>query len=584
MEKNSNTKAAAAQPNLFSILKPYKAYLAVLTLVVLAANGITLWVPKIISKSIDGYFRRTMTLHTIIWEFSLAAFFIFVFTYLQSILQTYLSEKVAKDVRKDLSIKIADHSHTFIGKITPARLLTNLTSDVDSIKMFVAQAIVTIISSVFIIIVGSILLITTNWKLGLAVLIILPIIGGTFFLVLSKVRVLFTKRAGVTDWLNKVINESILGAALIRVLHSQKPEYDKFLEANTSQRDLGITILKLFSAMIPVVTFASNLAILIILVLGGHFVIAGSMSLGDFAAFNNYLVILIFPIFILGFMSNIIAQAQASYTRVAEVLLAPKEESVGTIVRELTGDIKVADVTLTYGEKYALKNVSFEVKPRTRTAIIGPTAGGKTQLLYLLIGLMDPTKGKVLYDNKNINEYQEESFYRQVGFVFQDSIMFNMTLRENIAFNTSVTEEDLNRAIDTAELGDFIKTLPNGLETVVSERGTSLSGGQKQRVMLARALALNPKVLLLDDFTARVDTQTEKKILSNVLANYPELTLLSVTQKIASVEDYDQIILLMEGEVLAKGTHEELLATTPEYAQIYDSQQSTNQYEHKNEL
>ncbi|MBP7613269.1 MAG: ABC transporter ATP-binding protein, partial [Paludibacter sp.] len=175
--------------------------------------------------------------------------------------------------------------------------------------------------------------------------------------------------------------------------------------------------------------------------------------------------------------------------------------------------------------------------------------------------------------------YNKETFQHQIGFVFQDSVMFNMSLRENIAFNERVTDELMKKAIETAELGDFIATLPDGLETIVSERGTSLSGGQKQRIMLARALALNPKILLLDDFTARVDGQTEQKILDNVERNYPGITLLSVTQKIASVQHYGQIILLEEGEILASGTHEMLMESSPEYVQIFNSQRSTNHYE-----
>jgi len=157
--------------------------------------------------------------------------------------------------------------------------------------------------------------------------------------------------------------------------------------------------------------------------------------------------------------------------------------------------------------------------------------------------------------------------------------MFNLTLRENIGFSKTVKDSDLEKAIATAELKDFIAGLPQQLDTVVSERGASLSGGQKQRIMLARALALNPRVLLLDDFTARVDATTERKILENVARNYPGITLLSVTQKIAAVEDYDQIVLLMEGEVLASGTHPQLLETCPEYVQIYESQRSTRRYE-----
>ena len=163
--------------------------------------------------------------------------------------------------------------------------------------------------------------------------------------------------------------------------------------------------------------------------------------------------------------------------------------------------------------------------------------------------------------------------------MFQDSVTFNLTLRENIAFSNIVDDASLKKAIDTAELEEFVATLPQKLDTIVSERGTSLSGGQKQRIMLARALALNPKVLLLDDFTARVDQRTERKILANVRQNYPGITLVSVTQKIAPVEDYDQIILLMEGKILAVGTHDELMHASPEYVQIYKSQQSTEDYE-----
>jgi ATP-binding cassette subfamily B protein len=197
----------------------------------------------------------------------------------------------------------------------------------------------------------------------------------------------------------------------------------------------------------------------------------------------------------------------------------------------------------------------------------------------LLIGLLKPAEGSIEFDGRNIEEYEKQSLHLQVGFVFQDSIIFNLTLRENIAFSKTVNDEDLEKAISTAELADFIDSLPHKLDTIVSERGTSLSGGQKQRIMLARALALNPKILLLDDFTARVDSMTERKILENVRRNYPGITLLSVTQTIASVKDYNQIILLMEGEVLASGTHQQLMETSPEYVQIYDSQRSTSHYE-----
>ncbi|HRH33269.1 MAG TPA: ABC transporter ATP-binding protein [bacterium] len=573
-----NQAEAIKKPSLFSLLKPYRALIITLIICALVSNALTLWLPRLLSYGIDGYLSGS-GLNTILWEFSIASGLIFLLTYGQSFLQTYASERVARDLRKKLSDKISNQSLGEVQTLTPATLLTNLTSDIDSIKNFVAQAIVNIVSSAFLIIGASILLISINWKLGLAVLTIIPLIGGTFFVIFGKVRVLFLQTREVIDWLNKVINESILGAALIRVLNSQRFEHEKFIAANGKARDIGTSILKLFSAMIPIITFASNLAILIILVLGGKFIIQGSMTLGDFASFNSYLVILIFPIILIGFMSNIIAQAQASYGRIMAVLSTSEPRTEGTLIQPLQGSIQIEGVNLMYGEKPALKNVSLDISPASKVAIIGPTAAGKTQLLSLLIGLIQPTTGEVKYDNRNINEYQRENLYKQVGLVFQDSIIFNISLRENIAFNTEVKEADMQKAIETAELADFIKELPDGLETIVSERGNSLSGGQKQRIMLARALAINPKILLLDDFTARVDTNTEAKILENIFKNYPGLTLVSVTQKIASVESYDQIIVLMEGEVIGTGKHQELMNTSPEYVQIYNSQQSTSTYE-----
>ena len=542
-------------------------------------NTLNLLVPRIIAHAIDNYTQQRLILPTLVVEFFAAALGIFVFSYLQAVAQTYASERVARDLRTRLVANISTQDHAFIQQVTPAKLLTNLTSDVDAVKMFVSQAIASIISSVFLIIGASVLLLSINWKLGLGVLAMLPIIGVTFSVVLGKVRKLFKKAQEAIDWLNKVINESILGSALIRLVNSQHYEYEKFIAANTEARNISLSILRLFASLIPVIIFCTNLATLMILTMGGRFVIQGAMSLGDFTAFNSYLAILIFPVIVIGFMSNVMAQAGASYQRISSVLNAPAKKETGTFVADLNGDIAIRSVLVTLGGRDVLKNVSFAVKAGTRTAVIGPTAAGKTQLLYLLTGLLKPTSGSVEYDGKNIDQYEKKSLHGQVGFVFQDSIIFNLTLRENIAFSKTVSDEDLEKAITTAELKDFIDALPEKLDTIVSERGTSLSGGQKQRIMLARALALNPQVLLLDDFTARVDSNTERTILENVHRNYPGITLLSVTQKIASVEDYDQIVLLMEGEVLASGTHRQLMETSPEYVKIYDSQRSTNHYE-----
>lgn len=575
MEKITKNKN---KDSLLNLLKQYSWLIAWLLFLTILSNGLNLVIPKIISYAIDSYTKWTLDLYIIVLEFFTISVFIFIFTYLQNIVEIYTSETVAKNLREKLIRKISFQDYNYIQTVTPSKLLTNFTSDIDSIKTFVSQAISSIISSFFLIIGSSVLLIMINWKLALAVLAIVPIIGFTFFYIFSKIHNLFKISQETIDWLNKIINESILWAALIRLLNSQTFEYKKFLEANWKAKDIWLSILGFFVSLIPLIIFISNFAVLIILVIWGHYVILGNMSLWDFAAFNSYLSILIFPIIVIWFMSTVIAQASASYTRILEVLNEPIKKDEWKLVKDLTWQINAQNIDLKFWEKYVLKNISFDIKPKARTAIIWPTAAGKTQLLYILTWLVRPSLGEIKYDSSNITEFNKNSFYSQIGLVFQDSILFNLTLRENIAFSNTVADENLAKAIDTAELKDFIDSLPNKLDTIVSERWTSLSGWQKQRIMLARALAINPKILLLDDFTARLDIKTETKILENVKKNYPEITLISVTQKIEPVKDFDNIILLMEGEILAIWKHEKLMKHSPEYVQIYNSQLSTNNH------
>lgn len=575
------TKGGAPPPKskLNTLVFGYKKLIAFLIFFTVSASLLGLWIPKIIAKAIDSYAQVHTIKEQLLWEFAIVTLLVFIFTYLQSVVQSYASEVVARDLRQKLAEKIALQNYSYVMDVSPARLLTNLTSDVDAVKLYVGMAIGNLISSYCLLLGASILLLITNWKLALVVLLLISVIWVARTVIMKKIRKFFREVQGIIDWLNKVINESILGAALIRVLNTQQQESNKFIEANTKARDIRLTIVRYLAILIPIITFVASLSSMVILLLGGHFVITSSMSLGDFSAFYSYIGIMIFPIIMIGFMANIIAQSSASYERISALLLAEGPKREGTLSVQLTGPVQLLEITLQFGEKKVLNDISLSIQPGTRTAIIGPTAAGKTQLLYVMSGLVQPQQGKVLYNDVLLEEIDKQSFHRQMGFVFQDSVIFNMTIKENIAFASGITQEDMQKAIRAAELTDFIESLPDKLETVISERGLNLSGGQKQRIMLARALALNPKVLLLDDFTARVDAQTEKRILENVNTLYPGITLISVTQKISSVTDYDQCVLLMEGEIIATGTHAQLLKSSPEYNQLFESQKSTSQYE-----
>src|ERR1700730_2611538 len=412
---SGNKPPRPSQAGLFLLVKPYKGLVATLAALTILANALNLVVPKLIARAIDNYQQPNFALGPMIAWFLLVCVSAFLLTYLQSLVQTYASERVAKDLRTRLAAKLATQTYSFVEQITPAKLLTNLTSDVDGVKLFVSMAIATIISSIFLILGSSVLLLSINWRLGLSVLVIVPFIGIVFYLALKKVRELFKKGQEAIDWLNRVINESILGATLIRLLNSQEVEYQKFVSANAEAKNIGFSILSIMSALIPTITLAANAATVIILLVGGRFVIAGRMTLGDFSAFNTYLALLIFPIILLGFMSNIMAQAGASYMRLSAVLTAPPPPEAGPLRSALRGDIGMSGISLKFGDKEVLKDVSFSARAGTTTAIIGPTAAGKTQMLYVLIGLLKCASGTVTYDGDLLEVYDKEALHRQVG-------------------------------------------------------------------------------------------------------------------------------------------------------------------------
>lgn len=562
---------------ILSLAKPYLGLIFLIFVVSFATNGLNLVVPKIFASAIDSFQNQSFSFQRSLWILSFITLLIFIVSTIQAILQTYLSERIGRDLRNRLINKISSQPFSFINEITPEKLLTNLTGDIDNIKQVIALGLVQIFSSIILIVGASALLFSINYTLALLVLTIIPLIIFIFAFIFSKISRLFRKAQANIDKLNKTINESIVASSLIRILNSQCIEVQKFQVINSESREISMSILRLFTSLIPLISIIANISIVVVLFVGGRSIVAGSFSVGGFTAFLNYISMLIFPIIVIGFISNLFARAAASFERISAVLYAPLTTHFGTIEKTIQGKVTFKDVSLSFGEKQILKKISFEIAPGSRTAILGPTAAGKTQIFYLLSGLLKNTSGKILIDNIPQEEYSPKALADQLGLVFQDSSIFNTTIRENINFKNSDNDELLRKAIDTAELHDYIDSLPDGLETKIAERGASLSGGQKQRITLARALVVNPKILLLDDFTARVDRETEKKIFSNLKLNYPNITQILITQQISSVKDFDQIILVMEGELLASGTHKELLETSPEYQQIYNSQISTDQ-------
>lgn len=554
----------------------YWKWASLLLFFIILTNGLNLAIPRLIGEGVDSFEMTGLLRQEYIFRVILVITGVFVTRIFQTLFSVYIAERMARDLRRRLSRKISAQSFGYINKISQSKLLTNFTSDVEQIKTIISQGIVQVISSLLLIIGSAVLLILINWQLALLSLSIVPFIIVGFVIIFRRIGALFKKSREVLDKLNKVVNESIVGAALVRIVSSVVPEKKKFAKVNKEARDIGIRILNFFGSLIPFINLLSSLGIVIIVWFGGNDVIMGELSIGEFTAFYGYLTGLITPIFILGFISNALLRAWVAFVRVDEVLNAELPEKKKGKQADFSGKLEFKNVSLTLNKTPILKDISFEITPGTKNAIIGPTASGKTQIFYLITGLRKPTKGTILFDGAEIDTLDTEHLYSQIGFVFQDNIIFNASVLENIVFNENIDPKDVERAINVAELEDFIKKLPEQEATMVSERGESLSGGQKQRLSLARALALNPQLLLLDDFTSRVDISTEKRIAENLQEQYKDTTQLVISQKIESVKDYDQILLVMSGELIAKGTHEELMENSFEYQQIYESQKSTD--------
>lgn len=563
------------------LIKTYKWWTIFIMVLGLGANVLALTVPKLAAKVIDAkvFSVWTPTL-TLLLAIACATL---VVAAIQMFVSTYLSEKIALDLRAKLIDKISRQSFQYVDESTPGNLQTVFTSDIEGVKAVISQGFVTLFGAVITLFGAAIFLLTTNLRLGLYTISVIPFLALSFALIFGSVAKLFQLAQENLQDINARINETIVGSALVRVLEATKSEIKKFVVVNTRSREIGIGIVKGFSALIPIITLLANIATLIIIWFGGRQVINQTMSLGDFSAFLSYSAMFIWPLFVLSFVGMAISRGVISLKRISAVINAPIREETGTYDGPIVGDIEFKNVSLVYttaagDEKQVLKNISFKINAKSKTAILGPTAAGKSQLFYLMSGLVRPTAGEVWIDGRPMSEYKVSSLLKHIGLVFQDSILFNTTVRENVAFSNELKDADatLKKALDTAELATLIKELPQGLDTIVSERGTSLSGGQKQRLMLARALAVNPQILLLDDFTARVDQSTEKLILENVMQNYPDVTLVSITQKVEPIAEYEQIIVLMEGEIVGIGTHTELLQNSFEYKQIYESQMSTD--------
>jgi ATP-binding cassette subfamily B protein len=501
-----------------------------------------------------------------------------IFAFLQTFTAERNSQSVAFDMRNELFAKIQGLSFSYHDRNQTGQLMIRATDDVEKVRLFIGQGLLMAVGAIILLSGTLVILFSTNFRLTLIALPILPIAMVMFMVFGSRMGPMFMKIQKRLDKVNTILQENLSGIKVVKAFTREKSEEKKFDGAADDLMEQQIYVARMFSILFPLVILIASLGQAMVLYFGGRQIIGGSLSLGEWQEFSLYLVFLFMPAAHLGMIITQMSQASASSTRIFEILDVEnevKDKSEAIALPEVEGRIRFNDVTFRYyssGEP-VLKDVNFDVEPGQTVALLGATGSGKSTIINLLPRFYDPSEGSITIDGYDLRDVKLDSMRSQIGIVLQETTLFAGTIRENIAFGkTEATFEEIVAASKAAVAHDEIMSFPEGYDTPVGERGTTLSGGQKQRVAIARALLLNPRILILDDSTSSVDLVTEAEIQKALDELMVGRTSFVIAQRISTVMNADQILVLDKGEIVARGNHEQLLETSEIYADIYSSQ------------
>jgi ATP-binding cassette subfamily B protein len=497
-----------------------------------------------------------------------------------NILSVQVGESVARDLRDALFLRIQSLSFGNLDRLKTGQLMVRLTSDATALQRL-TQISLRIGTRAPLLMIGSlILMINTSRSLALTMVPLLLITSAIIVFFVLRMEPLFRSAQQKLDKLNTVLQENVAAASLVKAFVRADFEGERFEEANEAFTDYSIRVLEFMSSMSPVLTVCVNIGMVIVIWAGGVQAIRGELSIGQIVAFTNYLLTTMTPLTMMTMLSNVWAGGIASAKRVNEVLeTVPEVQDMpgARVLPEASpGRVILEDVSFHYnglGNEAVLDGVSLVAEPGQTVAILGATGAGKSTLINLVPRFYDVTAGQILIDGIDIRQIQQDSLLARIGVVPQETILFSGTVRENIRYGSpGASDEEVVAAAKAAQAHDFILDLSQGYDTHVEERGANLSGGQKQRIAIARALLIHPKILILDDSTSAVDVETETKIQDALEAQTPRRTSLVVAQRISTVLRADKIIVIDKGRVVAEGTHQELLRSSPIYQEIYESQ------------
>ena len=502
------------------------------------------------------------------------------------ILGAYFSAKASisftSDMRNDLFRKVQQFSFENIDDYSTGSLVTRLTNDVQQVQTVLMMGLRMALRAPGMFLGALIMAFMMNRQLAVIILIVIPLLLAAILLILKTAFPRFGEMQRRLDRLNSGIQESLTNVRVVKSFVREDHEIEKFSKLNDDLKESSLRALRIVIATMPVMMFAMNVTTLAVVWYGGNIIIDGKMPVGDLTAFTTYIVQILMSLMMLSMVFLQSSRASASMKRINEIFdteIGLNDDYAKNKDKKVTeGRVEFKDVSFGYsgenGRKdLVLEGISFTAEPGQTIGIIGSTGSGKTSLVQLIPRLYDVTGGEVLVDSVNVKEYSLKHLREGVGMVLQKNVLFSGTIEENLRWgNEDAPMEDVIRFSESAQADPFVKTFKNGYDTEMGQGGVNVSGGQKQRLCIARALLKRPKILILDDSTSAVDTATEAKIRESLYHDLKDTTKIIIAQRISSVQEADQILVLEDGKIIGHGTHEELLKTCETYSEIYTTQ------------
>ena len=536
--------------------------------------------PIFIGRGVDSMRSAGFNPRTVLWFSGAIVGFSLVkgvFQYWMRVILVGVSRDIEYDLRNDFFRHLTELGSDFYGRVRTGDIMARATNDLNAVRMMLGPGFMYSAETGFMAIMVIGVMLSVDWQVTLLALLPAPLVSLVVSYFGRLIHARFERIQKMFSDISSRAQESIAGVRVVRAYVQEEAELRQFEKLNQEYIGENIRLARLSGAFMPLLQALVGVTLLILLWVGGSRLLAGRMTLGQFVMFNTYLVMLVFPMIAFGWVVNLAQRGTASLQRVVAILHETPSIAEPAAPRPLAqpfrGEIELRNVSVEYPTGRALNGIDLRIPAGSTVAIVGHTGSGKTTLVQLIPRLMDPTEGCVLVDGVDIREYSPSALRRQIGFVPQETILFSSTLARNIALGVDqASDEEIRRAAELAGLGPDLDTFPDGLETVIGERGITLSGGQKQRAAIARAILRNPGILVLDDALSSVDTVTEDRILNGLAAVMQGRTTILISHRVSTVRNADRIFVVEKGAIAEEGTHAQLLALGGYYADLYQRQ------------